>query len=532
MVFESDLRKENLLERPSLVRQVLSNDLRNPFLVAFTQLTIQVIFHNNYGYFRDELYYIACSKHLAFGYVDQPPLSIFILAVTRWIAGDSLQLIRLLPSLAGAGVVVIAALMAKQLGGGRFAQGLASLSIVAAHVLLAEGRCFSMNAFDVLFWSFALYLVTRIITEERPKLWIWFGVVVGLGLLNKYSVGFLCVGLVAALLVTPARKHLFAKWFWLGALVAFILFLPHVVWEIANGFPSLEFMRNASQEKNLPTSFSEFLMGQFREVNYFNAPIWLLGLYYLFVHPDGKRLRVFGWLFVALFILFIVGNGKAYYLSPSYPILLAAGSVFVERLLGDRSWNWIKPVYVSLIVLWTIITVPFVLPVLPVETFIAYEKRLGVTPKAEERSALGPLPQGYADEFGWEAMVVGVAKVYQTLSPEDQAKCVIYVRNYGEAGAIDFFGRKYGLPPAVCGHNNYWIWGPGERSGDIAIILGNGHDPQKSLADLQRYYDHVELGFTTQCDLCMPYENDRQFFLCRGMKTTIQKIWPKERHYI
>jgi hypothetical protein len=514
------------------LRKIFAGDLRIPLMIALAQLIVQIVFHDNYGYFRDELYYIACSKHLAFGYVDQPPLSILILAMTRGILGDSLQVIRFLPSVAGAGVVILAALMAKQLGGGRFAQGLASLSVAAAHVLLGAGRYFSMNAFDVFFWALALYLVIKIFVEDRPKLWIWFGVVAGLGLQNKYSVGFLCVGLFAALLLTPSRKHLLTRWIWLGALMAFLLFLPHVIWEIRNGLPSLEFMRNASQEKNVPTSFYEFLMGQLRDVNFFNAPIWLLGLYFFLVYPNGKRLRFLGWLYVVLFAIFVLGNGKAYYLSPVYPVLLAGGAVFVEQFFRQHPWNWVKPVYVGLMLAWTVLIAPFALPVLPIEQFIAYEKALGVTPKAEERSSLGPLPQGYADEFGWEEMVAGVANVYETLTPEEKAQCVIYVRNYGEAGAIDFFGKQYRLPGALCGHNNYWLWGPGEKTGNVAIILGTSRNLQENLTDLQRAYEHVEPVFTTKCSLCMPYENGRQFFLCRGMKTTIQKIWPGEKHYI
>jgi hypothetical protein len=167
-----------------------------------------------------------------------------------------------------------------------------------------------------------------------------------------------------------------------------------------------------------------------------------------------------------------------------------------------------------------------------VEKFIAYQTSLGMAPRAEERSAVGVLPQHYADMFGWEEMVAGVGRVYQTLTPEERAECVIYVRNYGQAGAIDFFGKKYGLPKAICAHNNYWLWGPGEKTGDVAIILGAERDLQDNLDDLQAVYQSVVPAFTTDCALCMPYENGRQFFVCRGMRTTFQKIWPTERFYI
>ncbi len=520
------------MDQQPFIRRLFASSLAIPVLIATAQFVLQVAFHDSYGYFRDELYYIACSKHLAWGYVDQPPLSLFLLAVTRWTLGESLQAIRFLPSLAGAAVVVIAALTARKLGGGRFAQGLASLCVVGAHVLLGAGRFFSMNAFDVLFWALAFYLVVRIVTEDNPKLWIWFGVVVGLGLLNKYSVGFLCVGLFGGLLLTSARKHLTTRWFWFGAIIAALLFLPHVIWEVRNGFPSIEFMRNASQQKNVPTAFLDFLTGQFWEVNFFNAPIWLLGLFYFFFDNDGKRYRLLAWTYVLLFAVFVVGNGKAYYLAPVYPVLLAGGALLLERWIAQRSWNWLKPVYAALLILWTTAALPFALPVLPVQSFISYQNSLGMTPKAEERLSLGVLPQGYADEFGWEEFAATVAQVYQTLTPEEQSKCVIYVRNYGEAGAVDFFGKKYFLPNALCAHNSYWYWGPGEKTGDVAIILGSRRELQDNLNDLQRAYTSVVPSLKTNCDLAMPYENGRQFFICRGMKTTFQNIWPQERFAI
>lgn len=455
-----------------LLRNLFSNEMAVPLLIALFQLVLQISFHGRYGYFRDELYYIACSNHLALGYVDQPPLSIFILWLSRSVLGDSLHAIRFLPALAGVGVVILAALITRRIGGGRFAQGLAALSVVASHVLIGAGRYFSMNAFDVLFWALAVYIVVKILAGDTPRLWIAFGIVAGLGLLNKYSVGFLCIGLVAGLLLTPHRKHLATKYFWLGTAIAFLLFLPHVLWEINHGLPTLEFMRNASQQKNVPVKFAEFALGQVRDMNYASAPVWLLGLAYFLFHKDGKRHRPLAWTYIVVFMIMVRGNAKVYYLSPIYPALLAGGAVVAERFVSGRSWNWVKPVYVSLIVLWAAIVLPFTLPVLPVERFIAYEKLLGVMPRAEERSSLGPLPQYYADMFGWEEMAAEVARVYRALPADEQAKCFVFVRNYGEAGAIDFFGRKYGLPPAACAHNNYWLWGPGNRTGDVAIILG------------------------------------------------------------
>lgn len=254
-------------------RRTSLSDLKIPFLLALLQLLILVVFHERYDYFRDELYYIACSNHLAWGYVDQPPLSIGILWVTRSILGDSLNALRFLPALVLSVVVVLSALLARKLGGGKFAQGLAALSVVAAHGILGHGKLFSMNPFDVLFWALAGYVVIVILRDERPKLWLFYGVVVGLGLMNKYSIGFGIIGIVVGLVLTRHRKVLADKWFWLGAAIATLVFLPHILWEIFNGLPSLEFMRNASQIKNVHLSPVEFLVGQLKDMNVMNAPL-------------------------------------------------------------------------------------------------------------------------------------------------------------------------------------------------------------------------------------------------------------------
>lgn len=509
----------------------LLKNLAFPIAIAFVQLILQIVFHDNYGYFRDELYYIACSEHLDFGYVDHPPLSIAILWISRLFLGDSLQAIRLLPSLAGAAVVIIAALIARRLGGGKFAQGLAALAVVASPTLLGHARFFTMNAFDVLFWALAAYLAVIILMEDKQRLWVVFGLVLGLGLLNKYSLGFMYVGLTAGLVFTQQRRHLLSRWFWLGSLIAGVLFLPHVVWQIQNNFPSREFMQNASQLKNIGHGPVDFLLGQFRDNNFLNAPLWILGIVYLFVFRNGV-LRPLGWMYPIVFGIMVVASAKVYYLAPIYPVLLAGGAVLVERLTGKKFRLWIRPAFSGALLVLTMGSLPFALPVLPVEQFIRYQNFLGLAPRAEERSAVAELPQYYADQFGWEELAATIAGAYAKLTPKEQEECIIFVRNYGEAGAVDFFGRRYNLPNALCGHNSYWLWGPGERPGNVAIIVGESRDLQGNLNDLQQYFDHVELVATTYARYAMPYENGRMIFICKGGKTTIQDLWPKVRFFI
>jgi 4-amino-4-deoxy-L-arabinose transferase-like glycosyltransferase len=311
-------------------RDVLLDDYTILISFAFVYLVFHLLFAGQYGYFRDELYYIACSNHLDWGFVDQPPLSILFLKIMRWFFGDSLHAIRFLPALAGACALFLTGMIARILGGGRFAQVLAALGFLMAPVLLGQGRNFSMNSFDVLFWILASFLVILIIKENTQKLWPVFGVVIGLGLLNKYSIGFFCIGLFFGLLLTSQRKQFLSKWFWIGGAIACIIFLPHIIWEIRNKFPSLEFMHNASEHKNAPISPLEFFLGQFREIGFSNAILWLPGLYYFFFHNEGKKYRLLGWMYVAIFTVMITRNMKVYYLSPIYPMLLAGGALYLE----------------------------------------------------------------------------------------------------------------------------------------------------------------------------------------------------------
>ncbi len=498
---------------------------------SLLRLAAVLLFAGRYGYFRDELYYIACSDHLAFGYVDHPPLSIGLLAIVRAVLGDSLFAIRLLPALAGAATVFIAGLMARKLGAGKYGQFLTALAILFSPVLLGQSRYFSMNSLDILFWTIAIYLVLIILVDDRPRLWPLFGLTVGLGLMNKYSIGFLVIGLTAGLLLTGQRKRLLDPRFWAGAAIAGILFLPHLVWQVRNAFPSLEFMRNAALNKNAPVSVPGFLLGQFLEVGFAQAVIWIAGLLFFFFHREGKRHRLFGWMYVLVFAIMIVGKAKAYYLSPIYPVLLGGGAVLLERMSAPRGRRWIRVNLAALVLIFGLSAAPFAIPCLPLRTYISYQKALGMTPPSGERNEIGVLPQHYADMFGWKEMAATVAGVYRSLTPEERADCVIYVRNYGQAGAVDFFGRELGLPRASCTHNSYWYWGPPEGGEKALIIFGFNSNVAENLSDLAPYFESVEHAATFTCTYCMPYENNRPIFIGRRFKGSLEELWERDKHF-
>jgi len=517
--------------------RALANGRRDTALllaIAAGKLALNVAFHGRYGYFRDELYYLACSDHLAWGYVDQPPLSIAVLALTRAIFGDSLYAIRLPAALAGATAVVLTGLIARRLGGGRPAQLLAALATALSPVFLGNGaRSFSMNAFDLLFWAWGAYLVVVILTRQRPELWLGFGVVAGLGLLNKYSMLFFGFGLVAGLLLTRQRRQFARPWIWLGGLVAGLLLLPHVAWEMAHGWPSLEFMRNAAQEKNVALPLSEFFAGQLLQVGFAQSLLWIAGLAWFALHPDGTRLRALAWLYGVVFAVMAFNGAKAYYLTPIYAPYIAAGALWLERLTA-RAWRTrVRPVFAVALAVSSLAVLPFAVPCLPVDDFVRYSRWLGLTPRAEERHELAELPQYYADQFGWERLVEQVAGIYRGLDDDERRHCVIYVRNYGEAAAIDFFGRRYDLPRAICPHNSYWFWGPGDTEMRVAIVMGGSRVEEENRADLEGpdRFGEVALAAVTDCRHCMPFERGRQLFVCREPRFTFAEIWEGERFF-
>jgi len=507
-------------------RQFLLSDLAIVLYLALLTILIHFLSNGGYGYFRDELYYMACGEHLAWGYVDQPPFMPLMAFLTRHLFGESLFALRFLPAICGGLIVLLTGLMARELGGGRYAQALAAVAVMVAPVYLAINNYFSMNCFDQVFWALAGFIAIRILKGGDPKLWLLFGLVAGIGLMNKYSMGFLGLGMVLGLVLTPARKQLLSKWLWFGGAIAFVIFLPHILWEIHHGFPTREFIHNATAMKNLPQTPLQFIAASALGTHPFNLPVWLAGLAFFFTAKAGKPFRLFGWVFVSILALFLLTRAKPYYLAPAYLFLLAGGAVAIGAFVQQRNWNWLRTASFVVLLAGGVITAPYVLPVLPVESFIKYQASMGLKAPREEKTNLGKLPQQYADMFGWENIAATVAKVYNSLSPEDKQKCVIGASNYGEAGAIDFFGKKYGLPHAISSHNSYWIWGPGEKPGEVLIVVGG--DPK----DYQSMYEDVQQVATVMSEYAMPYETDLPVYLCRHPKMTLQQVWPRAKHFI
>ena len=494
--------------------------------VALLGLVVHVATNGNSGYFRDEFYYIACSKRLAWGYVDHPPLSIAVLAFTRAMLGDSLFAIRLPVVLAGAGAVLLSGLLARQLGGGRFAQWLTAVACLLMPFALGISTFFSLNGFEPLFWLAAALVVVRIVNGGDTRLWLAFGVVAGLGLENKITMGMFVLGILVGLLATSRRGDLLSGWLWLGGAAAAAIALPYVLWQVANGFPTAEFIRAAAQEKIAAMGVREYLAAQLLYAGPLAAPIWLAGLAYFLFASDGSRYRMLGVAYLTMLALLLAQHGKAYYLAPVYPILFAGGAVAVERVSAGRRWRWLRPALTVPLVIGGLVAAPMAIPLLPPDELVRYTVRIGVQAPQEERQQRVELSQHFADRFGWENMVATVARVYESLPAEDRARVTIFASNYGEAGAIDFFGPRYGLPRAVSGHNNYWLWGPGSGSGDVVIAVGG------SRAALDAVFADVTEAARVVSPYAMAYETDLPVYVCRMPKRPFGEVWREAKRFI
>jgi hypothetical protein len=512
------------------LRRVPKSDWFFVGLFAFATFALHLLAIKGYGYFRDELYYIACGDHLALGYVDQPTLSILILKIVRTLLGDSRFAIRFLPALGGAAFIVLAGAMAKALGGRRGAMSLTAAAAFAVTGNFFQFHVYSMNFLDLLFWQALILILISILRTGRTKLWLLFGATAGIGFENKISVLFLLSGLAAGILFTRFRRELKSLYLWAGAAVAALLALPYILWNAARDWPTLEFMRTAARVKNAETTLPGFLGGQILYNNPLTVLLWLPGLIFFFFHREGRKYRLFGWMYLSLFLVFVLQNGKDYYLAGAYPVLFAGGALLVERWTDQAKRRWARGGLASLLAAGGLVFCPLTLPILPAPTTAGLYRALGIMP-TQERQEVGVLPQHFADQFGWEEMTALFARLHRTLSAEERPKCWVYLRNYGEAAAVDFFGPKQGLPKASCAHNSYWFWGPPEWDGGVAIILGESRNVRESQDDLRRHFESVVLAGTTSAAYAMPYENDRPVFLCRRARFAIKDIWAGEKNF-
>ena len=509
--------------------------------IALAKLLFHCYFNNRYGYFRDEFDYIACGDHLAWGYVDQPPLIPFLIRICRGVLGDSLRSIRFIPALASSLLVVQTAVLARELGGRRFAVLLSAICAVIVPQYLSNGSLLGTNCLEPNLWMGCAYFAILAIKRNDPRYWLWFGVVAGLGMEEKYSIAVFGLGIVAGLLLTEQRRAFLDKWIWLGGLAAFLIFLPNLLWNIHHDWPFAQLIHNIKADgRDVVLGPIQFFLQQLLLVNPLTLPIWLRGLLFLLFSARLRPYRALGWCYLVCYAVFFVLHGKIYYLAPVYPMLLAAGAVVIEGAIdgrtdgganlrpesGRRRLQWLKPVIIGVLLADGAYLSPIVIPILSPDHFLAYAKalpfKLPVTEHSHDRAAL---PQWYSDQFGWQEIVDETAVAWNRIPADQRQDCGIFAQDYGQAGAIDFLGRRYGLPQSLSGHQTWFLWGPRGYSGNCMIVLD---DSRTRLGEL---WEHVEY-VGTSADNRYALEKQIDVYICHGSKFgTLAQLWPQVKRW-
>lgn len=494
------------------------------FAIAIATFAFHLANAGKYGYQRDELYFLECARHLALGYVDQPPLIALIAKIAVTLFGESLYAIRLLPAIAAVGTVVLTGTLARRLGGGLLARALAMIGIALAPFYLAVGNLLTMNAFEPLIWLAATYLFFRAEAEDRAWLWTALGVVSGVGLINKYSMFFFLACAIVAIACTPERRAFARRGFWLAIALALAIVAPTLGWQAAHGWPQLAVLHAAAKHVNVVVGPFDFYLQQVLMMEPLSAPLWIAGLVGLLFTSVGGRLRWYGVAYVLLSVLYLALGAKVYYLAPIYPVLFAAGGVLIaERLERVR---WAPIAYAVLLLVFGVAIAPEAFPLLPLQAFIRYQHVLDFRGIKMERHDEGIVPQHFADELGWNTLIATLDGVYRNLPPVQRADAAILTRDYGQASAVNVLGRARGLPVGISGHNNFYLWGPRGVDGKTIIAIG------MPLALLRTEWRSVREVAIYRDAYVLPDFDDLPIYVCTQPIEPLATWWPAVKNYI
>jgi hypothetical protein len=499
------------------------------FFIAILNLIIYLITQTffAYGFFRDELYYLACANRIQLGYVDQPPLSIYLLAVWKSLFGDAMFVIRIVPAIISSATVFMIGLFTMRLGGGKTAIIISTITYMLTPIFLGMSTIYSMNVFDFFFWITSAYVFLRIIQNGYSKLWIVLGIVLGLGLLNKTSVLWLGAGIFAGMIFTPLRKDLKTKYPYIAALIALLIFSPFIIWNLTHDLAHLEFMRNAASRKYGGLTSISFILDQILILNPLTILIWLPGIIIYFFKKDFKQYRALGFIWLTTFAILIINiHSKGEYVAAAYQVLFAGGAVMLERWASVVNRGWLIYAVAVPVIIIALFLAPLARPLVPAKSFKDYSAMIGIDHPNNEGHQVEDLPQFYADIFGWEELAKNVSTVYLTLPEEERKNTIVYCSNYGKAGAIEYYSKKYPLPKVVCPHNSYWYWW--DEAGTPATIIIIGGDIEDHLTSL----DEVEAAGVHKAKYAIPYENNLTIFIGRGFKRSIWEIRESDKIFI
>ncbi len=492
---------------------------RVQWALSSATLALHLLVANRYDFFRDELYFIAIGRHPQFGYVDQPPLVPLLSALSQ-VPGEHLWLLRALAALAAAATVWVTVALARLVGAGHFGAALAGTAAAVAPMYLGVTSTLGTSTFEPWLWTLVGYLVARAVVQDEPRFFLWAGLVIGLDLETKYALPLYLLPLLVGLLTTGHARALLRWQVLAGVALAAVLAAPSALWQLTHGLPFLEMMRSQAQGKNVVLSPGAFVLRQVMTMNPVFAPLWLGGVIAPFLSERLQKLRFLSVAFVLAFAALLALHAKDYYASPLYASMFALGGVAFEAWVRRPA---VRAAYLTLALAYSALTAPLAMPILPPAVLVQYMRAMHFGTKPTETLRQSEVPQTFADMLGWRQYVERVTAAVHSLSPEEQAGVVILARNYGEAGALDVFGK--GLPPVLSGHNQYGLWGTRGLQPDVVIAINR--EPEQLLEHCREVVLLGRFG----APLIMPFEDDAPITLCRGVHPSLAELWPHIRFY-
>jgi hypothetical protein len=460
-----------------------------------------------------------------------------MVALAAWLSSPAhyaLPALRALPVIAAAATVYLVIRLTRYLGGGAYAQLLAGAATLLLPAYLLLGNTLTTTSFDPFFWTLAFFIVVALLRDPFPGVrgWLWFALALTIagGAYAKYSIFALCAAVLIGLLLTPERRLLRSPAILYATAAIGLLLTPNIIWQAVQGWPFLDVLRgdaahriafqNGWSLESIATfaNARSFALEQLLYTNPVAAPVWLAGIVAPGVVARCRSLRFVTIAYAVLFIGALLFAAKGYYIIGIYGPLIAIGAVAVESFARG-----IRVVVLSVTALAGVAAMPLSLPVLPVNDLVAYSEALGLTGHGDAAHLVQPL---FAEEFGWQRLAQNVADVYDALPANVRARTAIYADTYGDAGALDFFGPRYGLPPAISSQNSYYLWGTRGYDGRTMIAVGATH-----VAQLRRFYRHVVLVRIVSEPLKWVVEGPSPVYLCRDPVAPLTNFWPQLRWY-
>jgi 4-amino-4-deoxy-L-arabinose transferase-like glycosyltransferase len=502
---------------PSGTTRSASTDYLALVIVAVSVTLVHIATNGRYGFHRDELQVLDEARHMDWGFVAFPPVTPLIERISMVFFDSSLVGLRLASVFAQGAVIVLTGLMARELGAKRLAQVVAALAVAVSPLPMFEATEFQYSSFDMLWWVLIAYFLIRLLKSENPRWWLPIGAVIGLGMETKYTMAFYAVGIAGALLLTPARRYLESRWLWYGVALSLLIFLPNLIWQIRHDFVSLHFLQHIHKRDVGEGRANGYWRDQFMiNTNPLLAPLWLTGVYYFFADRDGKHYRLLAWLWLILVVLFATMKGRGYYVGALYPMLFAAGAVLWSRWI-----HWLRAGW-----RWTVEAVTFA--ALAVGAWGAGRVVLPIQPVNSPHNFALKNNGDLREEIGWTDLVAEVARIRDSFTPPERANFAIITGNYGETGAINLYGPRYGLPQAISGTNTAWYRGYGNPPPQTLIVLGQSREDANEMFQSCRLAGHDGNPFGIKNEESVDHPD---IFVCGPPRRPWPEFWKRFRSF-